>query len=95
MYRVELSRKAKRFFERANVDLQRRLDRCFDRLKVEPHEGGNIKLLTGNLAGHYRYRVGDYRVVYRIEEDRLLVLVILIAHRSEAYDKATVTAPAP
>ena len=86
MYRVELSRDSKRFFNRANASLQRRMDRCFDQLKIEPHEGGSIKPLTANLTGLYRYRVGDYRVIYRIDEQEKLVLVLKIAHRSEAYE---------
>ena len=85
MYSVELGRVARRTFERAAASLQRRLDRCFDRLKVEPHFDGNIKPLKGKLAGHYRYRVGDYRVIYRIDEHGSVVHVLKIAHRSEAY----------
>jgi len=54
MYRVELSRDARRYFERADASLQRRLDRCFDRLKVEPHFGGSIKPLKGKFAERYR-----------------------------------------
>jgi mRNA interferase RelE/StbE len=86
MYHVELSRSARRFFERANATLQRRLDGCFDKLKAEPHEGGSIKRLTGKLAGRFRYRVGDHRVIYRIDEEEVKVFVLKIAHRSEAYN---------
>ncbi len=85
MYHVELSRDARRFFARADASLQRRLDRCFDRLKVESREAGNIKQLAGNLAGRYRYRVGDYRVIYRADDQKRAVLVLKIVHRSEAY----------
>ena len=86
MHSVALSKDARRFFERADASLQRRLDRCFDRLKVEPHYGGNIKPLKGNLAGSNRYRVGDYRVVYRIDDPQQMVHVLKIAHRSEVYE---------
>lgn len=85
MYHVELSRDAKRFFERADASLQRRLDRCFDQLKVGPRDAGNIKPLAGNLAGRYRYRIGDYRVIYRIDDRQHLVAVLKITQRSEAY----------
>jgi mRNA interferase RelE/StbE len=43
------------------------------------------KPLTGDLAGLWWYRIGDCRVVCRIEDDRLLVLVVRGAHRKEAY----------
>ena len=86
MYSVSLSKDARRFFERSDAALQRRLDRCFDRLRVEPHNGGNIKPLKGSLVGRYRYRVGDYRVVYRIYDPQQTVHVLKIAHRSEVYE---------
>jgi len=43
------------------------------------------KALTANLSGLWRYRVGNYRVICQIEEDRLVVLVVGLSHRSEAY----------
>jgi mRNA interferase RelE/StbE len=85
MYRVELGRESRRFFERAGASLQRRLDKCFDRLKVDPRIGGSVKPLAGKLRGYYRYRVGDYRVIYRIDEQKQTVFVMRIAHRNEAY----------
>jgi len=42
--------------------------------------------LSGPLAGHYRYRVGDHRVIYRIDHDGCIVIVLVIAHRSGVYD---------
>lgn len=43
------------------------------------------KALVGNLAGLWRYRVGDYRVICDIEDEVLVVLVVGVAHRSEVY----------
>ncbi|MBW3086730.1 hypothetical protein KEM60_02959 [Austwickia sp. TVS 96-490-7B] len=43
------------------------------------------KALTGSLAGLWRYRVGDYRIICDLIEDRLVVLVIDIDHRSRIY----------
>ena len=44
------------------------------------------KPLTANRAGQWRYRVGDYRIIATIEDDRLVVLVIKIGHRREIYE---------
>ena len=41
--------------------------------------------MTGNMAGLWRYRVGDYRVICQIIDDRLVVLVVKIGHRREVY----------
>jgi len=42
--------------------------------------------LTGDLKGLWRYRVGDYRIVASIEDNRFVVLVVTIGHRREVYD---------
>ena len=41
--------------------------------------------LVGELAGLWRWRIGDYRVVARIEDERITILVVRIAHRREVY----------
>ena len=43
------------------------------------------KALTGELAGHWRYRVGDYRVICRHEDEQLIVLVVEVGHRRHVY----------
>lgn len=43
------------------------------------------KALSGNLRGKWRYRVGDYRIVAEIHDDKVLILVVEIAHRSKVY----------
>ena len=42
--------------------------------------------LRRNLAGLWRYRVGDYRLICRLEENRLVVLVLQVGHRREVYE---------
>jgi mRNA interferase RelE/StbE len=41
--------------------------------------------LSGKLAGHWRYRVGDYRIICKIEDQTITILVIDIGHRREIY----------
>ena len=41
------------------------------------------KALTANLAGLWRYRVGDYRIICKLEDDRLIVLALTVGHRRE------------
>jgi mRNA interferase RelE/StbE len=62
--------------------LRDRIRSAIDSLTTEPRPHGVIK-----LAGRddYRIRVGDYRVVYAVDDDELLVLVARIAHRREVY----------
>ncbi|MGI9500042.1 MAG: type II toxin-antitoxin system RelE family toxin, partial [Geminicoccaceae bacterium] len=41
--------------------------------------------LFGNLAGKWRYRVGDYRIICEIEDEHLVVVIVKIGHRREVY----------
>lgn len=43
------------------------------------------KALTGNRANQWRYRIGDYRIITLIEDDKLIILVIALGHRREIY----------
>jgi mRNA interferase RelE/StbE len=43
--------------------------------------------LTGNLAGFYKLRVGDYRSIYELNNTDTQIIIIRIGHRSEIYDK--------
>ena len=52
----------------------------------DPRQRG--KGLTGDRAGFWRYRIGDYRVIAEIREGTLVILAIDVAHRSTAYDRS-------
>jgi mRNA interferase RelE/StbE len=86
VYRIVLSASSALFFEKATTTLQRRLDRCFNTIALDPKRHPNIKPLKGKLAGHYRFRLGDYRIVYRIDENDKVVIVAVVAHRRDVYE---------
>jgi mRNA interferase RelE/StbE len=56
-----------------------------DGFGLTPKHHPNVKPLSGPFFGQYRFRAGDYRVVYEVDENSKMVHVMLIAHRSEAY----------
>ena len=43
------------------------------------------KWLTANRSGQWRYRVGDYRIIAEIEDDKVIILVLTVGHRREVY----------
>ena len=53
-------------------------------LAVNPKELG--KPLKGEFQGYWRYRWGDYRVIYKISEQEILIIVLRISHRKDVYD---------
>ncbi|MBC1236642.1 type II toxin-antitoxin system RelE/ParE family toxin [Nostoc sp. 2RC] len=85
-YTVIIGIDAQEFFESSSASLQKKLDRCFERLKIYPRNYPNIKPLKGELSGFYRYRVADYRVIYQIDDILNQVTIILIQHRSRVYE---------
>lgn len=86
MYSVQLSASAQRFYSQADRPLAKKLARCFAQLEHNPRDHPNIKPLKGSYKGYFRFRVGDHRVVYRIDDAGKVVLVQIIAHRREVYD---------
>ena len=86
MYRLVLSREAERFYQRCDKPAAGKLARCFAALERDPRSGNNVKPLKGRFSGAFRYRVGDLRVVYTINDATLTVFVITIANRKDVYE---------
>lgn len=85
MFEVVLTREALRTYHKAETQLARKLNRCFDNLARNPFTHPNIKKLRGVLSGRFRYRVSDWRVVYRVEVKNKKVVILVIAHRKDVY----------
>ncbi|MEN6450221.1 MAG: type II toxin-antitoxin system RelE/ParE family toxin [Thermoguttaceae bacterium] len=66
--------------------MARKINRCVANLANNPYAHPRIKRLAGSLRGRFRYRVGDWRVVYRVDERAKRVTVLLIAHRGSVYE---------
>lgn len=84
-YRIVFKPSAQRAFFALPKDVQKRIDKRLLSLQDNPRPAG-IKALTGE-PGVYRLRIGDYRVLYEIHDDQVLVLVLRIGHRREIYRK--------
>jgi mRNA interferase RelE/StbE len=83
MYSVNLDKNAKNFLKKLDNAEQKRIIKKLTELRDNPWIG---KTLTGNLAGLWKLRIGDYRAIYKIINDKLIVLVIKIGHRKNIYD---------
>jgi mRNA interferase RelE/StbE len=68
------------------ADQERIVDYLYDRLAKLDDPRAMGKALHGPRFGEYwRYRVGDFRVICRIEDDRMVVLVLRVGHRRDVY----------
>jgi len=81
-YAVLIERRAQRALSRIPQQERDRIAATIRRLADEPRPHG-VKKLTGREA--WRIRVGDYRILYEIHDDRLVVLVVEIGHRRQVY----------
>jgi mRNA interferase RelE/StbE len=83
-WHVEILPAARKELLAVRNPVQRRLRSVIRSLGVDAAPADSIPM-KGKGIGLYRLRVGSYRVVYRIQTDRIRVLVIRVAHRSEVY----------
>jgi len=86
-YRVEVARRAMRALERLARPDQQRVRAAIDLLANDPRPPGCVKLAGEDRT--YRVRTGDYRIVYDVIDDRLVVQVVRIGHRREVYRSRT------
>jgi mRNA interferase RelE/StbE len=82
-YRIEFAPLALREFQALPRKLQERLAPKIDGLATNPRPRG-VEKLKGS-KGQYRIRIGGYRIIYAIEDERLIVLVLRIGHRREVH----------
>ena len=83
MWRLELSREATRALLRMPSEQALRIRARLSDLVRDPYHAPNVKKLTEHPG--FRLRVGDWRVVYLLDQDRIVIQVIRIAQRGEVY----------
>lgn len=85
-YRVETTARFDKEFKKLDNYTKRMMKAWIDKNLVDcenPREHG--KGLTANRSGQWRYRIGDYRLICLVEDDRLIITALNIGHRSEIY----------
>ncbi|HUT99759.1 MAG TPA: type II toxin-antitoxin system RelE/ParE family toxin [bacterium] len=82
-HRVVLTKRAYRDLKQLTPAVYTRIIKRIEQLASEPRPPG-VRKITDS-ADRYRIRIGDYRVIYQVEDDRLLILVIRVRHRREVY----------
>ncbi|MBE9210216.1 type II toxin-antitoxin system RelE/ParE family toxin [Nostoc sp. LEGE 06077] len=87
MYQVELTNGAIKQLNKLPNNIKERIDAKILDLAIEPRPNG-VKKIKGD-ENSYRIRVGDYRIIYGIYDDILLITVVRIGHRSKIYQDET------
>lgn len=87
-WNLEIAPRAQQQLDKLDRTTARRISKfLYERVGrlTDPRQIGEP--LQGTLAGLWRYRVGDYRIICTFENDRLVVLVLRIGHRREVYKR--------
>ena len=83
MFKVEYTRDALKAMKALPRNIQTIVRDKIEQLAVDPFEASNVKKLVGRDG--YRLRVGDWRVIYEVHGDRLVIYVLAVAPRGGAY----------
>lgn len=87
MYRVETTARFDKEFRKLDKYTQKMIKAWIEKNLIccsNPRQHG--KGLTANRSGHWRYRIGDYRLICEIQDNALIILALTVGHRRKVYD---------
>jgi mRNA interferase RelE/StbE len=83
---VEFSETALKRFKKLDCSIQTKIKKWKIEIETLENPRSRGKPLTQNLKGYWRYRIENYRLICDIQDEKLVILVLLIGHRSNIYD---------
>ena len=81
---IRYTKTAAKAIQKLDHMVRARVRAAIDALRDDPYRGKPLQL---TLQGLYSWRTGDWRIVYRVEAERIEVLVVTVGHRREVYDR--------
>ncbi|MBG1267126.1 type II toxin-antitoxin system RelE family toxin [Nostoc sp. WHI] len=82
-YQIEISNRAVKQLKKLSADIRDRVNEKILELADNPRPSGVVKL--ENTDNKYRIRIGNYRILYEIQDDVLIVKVVRVGHRRDVY----------
>jgi len=86
VYRILIGREFEKQVRRQPSYIRSAVDSAISEIQKKPKTGSHIKALSG-YEDMYRYRIGNYRMIYRVVDDHLEILMLLFASRGDVYKK--------
>lgn len=82
-YRIEFDKKAAEDFACLDGSVKKQIQKYIDKIasRTDPRTLGEP--LEDNLSSYWKYRVGDYRIVAEIQDEKLIILMLVVGHRRE------------
>ena len=86
MYKVKMTELATKQYLKLDKPIRNQITKFIDKLENIDNPRSRGKPLASDLSGLWRHRVGDYRLICSIEDDKILITVLRLGHRRENYD---------
>ena len=86
MYSVELSQQAQKFLEKLGSQIKERIEEKLKRLSREPISSDSKFIYRDNADKVFRFRIGDFRALYKVKDKEKIVLIAKIDKRKRIYD---------
>lgn len=84
-YAVKLRKPAAEYFEKLPPKLKSKVIEIINQLRENPYAISNVKPLEGSVHDDYSIRIGSIRLLYRIQNDKLIIIIIDIGPRGDIY----------
>ena len=84
-YAIAVTRRAQHQLDHSTVELRARFEAAIERLATNPRHRGVAALKGGGVLRKYRVRVGDYRVVFEIDDGQRIVYIVRVGPRDSIY----------
>jgi mRNA interferase RelE/StbE len=82
---IEFEKRARRDFDKLPDAIAVRIASSLKKVAAADNPRLRGTAMAGEWAGHWRYRIGDYRIIARIEDGRMVIVVVALGHRREVY----------
>jgi len=88
LYKIEISKNVEKFLKSRNKNIQMKISKMIDVISINPYNNNlDIKELKGN-KNHYRLRIGKYRILYEIFDEKILIYFYKADSRGDIYKKS-------
>jgi mRNA interferase RelE/StbE len=85
LYEIVVKRKASKAIARLPESVFGRVERAIDDLAADPRPRGAVKMRGTGRHEEWRVRIGDYRVIYRVDDEAKEVVILAVGHRGSVY----------
>ena len=85
VYKVEITKTCRKQIERSPRHIQNAVEKAITKIAANPCSQTGIKALTGEWDGFYRYRLGNYRIIYQVNNDIVTVILVAFGSRGDIY----------